>query len=198
MGESAGASSILHHITSYGGSGNKKLPFQSAIIQSPGFFPQPDPAQDDATYQQFLSLAGAKTLDDLLTADNQTLMQINADMTYNSSYGIFKFGPTVDDSGWNSYVPDLPSKLLSSGRFNKGISLFLGHQKFDGLLFTPPWIRTDAQLATHVQKLFPNVSTTVLNDIKSMYPVASFATEKEKIFDVADFLDVSLLCSASH
>jgi hypothetical protein len=38
MGESAGASSIVHHLT--GESGTKVLPFQKAIIQSPAFFPQ--------------------------------------------------------------------------------------------------------------------------------------------------------------
>lgn len=38
MGESAGASSIMHHLTAK--SGNITLPFQKAIIQSPAFFPQ--------------------------------------------------------------------------------------------------------------------------------------------------------------
>ena len=38
MGESAGASSIMHHLTAK--SGNITLPFHKAIIQSPAFFPQ--------------------------------------------------------------------------------------------------------------------------------------------------------------
>jgi carboxylesterase type B len=38
MGESAGASSIMHHLTAQGG--NITLPFQKASIQSPAFFPQ--------------------------------------------------------------------------------------------------------------------------------------------------------------
>jgi carboxylesterase type B len=38
MGESAGASSIMHHLTAE--SGNYSLPFQKAILQSPAFFPQ--------------------------------------------------------------------------------------------------------------------------------------------------------------
>jgi carboxylesterase type B len=38
MGESAGASSIMHHLTANGG--NVTLPFQKAVIQSPAFFPQ--------------------------------------------------------------------------------------------------------------------------------------------------------------
>jgi len=38
MGESAGASSIMHHLTAEGG--NITLPFQKAALQSPAFFPQ--------------------------------------------------------------------------------------------------------------------------------------------------------------
>jgi carboxylesterase type B len=38
MGESAGASSIMHHLTAK--AGNITLPFQKAVIQSPAFFPQ--------------------------------------------------------------------------------------------------------------------------------------------------------------
>jgi Carboxylesterase family len=38
MGESAGASSILHHITAK--SGNVSLPFQKAILQSTAYLPQ--------------------------------------------------------------------------------------------------------------------------------------------------------------
>jgi Carboxylesterase family len=39
MGESAGASSIMHHLTARGGQ-NVTLPFQKAILQSTAFFPQ--------------------------------------------------------------------------------------------------------------------------------------------------------------
>ena len=38
MGESAGAGSIMHHITAYGGQ-KGKAPFQRAILQSPGWLP---------------------------------------------------------------------------------------------------------------------------------------------------------------
>jgi len=38
MGESAGASSIMHHLSAYGGT--VKPIFNRAILQSPAFFPQ--------------------------------------------------------------------------------------------------------------------------------------------------------------
>lgn len=70
--------------------------FRGAILQSPGFIPQPDPAQDDNTYTRFLNLTGVKNFEALLAFDKDAdvLIQANADMTWQSNYGLFKFGPT--------------------------------------------------------------------------------------------------------
>lgn len=113
-------------------------------------------------------------------------MQANADITYESSYGLFNFGPTVD----YDFVRDLPSKLLQSGDFHEGIPILVGHTKFDGLLFTPPWIRTNEQLRQHVRTLYPGVSDAVLDEVEKRYPIKDLAFAKEKILKVADFLDV--------
>ena len=46
MGESAGAASIMHQVTAFGGS--EKAPFQQVIAQSPGFTPVPtDDVQEE-------------------------------------------------------------------------------------------------------------------------------------------------------
>jgi len=42
FGESVGGASILHHITANGGLDDAP-PFKRAILQSPAFFPQPEP-----------------------------------------------------------------------------------------------------------------------------------------------------------
>lgn len=187
MGESAGASSILHHITS---NYQERPVFKSAIIQSPGFFPAPDQSVHDKTYQEFLRSTNSKDFEELLKADTKVLMQANADMTYKSNYGLFKFGPTVD--GYQ--VPDLPSKRLQdTNSHHKGINVMIGHTKFDGLVFTPPWIRTDAQLREHVLTLYPGIPEAVLKEIEKRYPVKDFGLAKEKILQVSDFLDVSLI-----
>ncbi|MAD81524.1 MAG: hypothetical protein CL912_01045 [Deltaproteobacteria bacterium] len=49
-------------------------------------------------YEKYLELTEAKDLDGPLTKDTTTLQGVNARMTFISSYGIFTFGPTVDDS----------------------------------------------------------------------------------------------------
>jgi carboxylesterase type B len=195
MGQSASASSIMHHITSYGGRNDLRPPFKQAILESPGFIPQPDEGVDDSTYKQFLNLTGAKDLESLQTEsmDSKMLMEANAIMTYNSSYGIFKFGPTVD----GSYVPDLPGLLLKEGKFHERIPMVLGYTSNNGVALTPPLIRSNSALRDHVKELFPDVPKSVLEWVDDHYPIGEKETERERIRHVADFLDVSSFRSLS-
>jgi hypothetical protein len=57
-----------------------------------------------------------------------------------SSYDTFAFGPTVD----GYLVKKLPGKALNENNWR--VPVMDGHTKYDGLLFTPPWIRNNAQL----------------------------------------------------
>lgn len=192
MGQSAGASSILHHITS---DPYKKPAFTKAIIQSPGFFPSPNDTELDATYSAFLNLAGAKKFEDLEKIDTKVLMQANADLTFNSSYGLFNFGPSVD----GYFTRDLPSKVLKAKEQHKGISMLIGHTKFDGLFFTPPWIRNNTQLRDHVRLMYPGVPETVLDEVDKRYPIGKFEFAKEKLLKVANFLDdVAIQCNSYY
>lgn len=190
MGQSAGASSILHHITAGGGKDTYSPAFDAAVLQSPGFFPQPNNTKNDLTYERFLHLAGATDLADLRNKDTAVLQQANAIMTYESEYGYFNFGPTIDED----FVPDLPGRSLAAGNFHTGISMLAGHQALDGLLFTPPWIRTNAGLAKHSKDLYPGIPDEVLSNISSKYHINENAIlEQSKIGVVSDFLDVSNL-----
>ena len=111
-------------------------------------------------------------------------------MTFDSPYGIFNFGPTVD----GDFVPDLPGRLLARHENHEGVALMVGHMAYDGLLFTPPWIRTNAQLRAHSAKLYPGISETVKNTITKMYPIAWWPElAQKKIAIVSDFLDVRRL-----
>ncbi|KAG0650086.1 Carboxylesterase patB [Hyphodiscus hymeniophilus] len=56
IGESAGGGSTMHQITAYGGL-KGKVPFQQAIVQSPGFQPMPSTTGQEAVYNEFLSKA---------------------------------------------------------------------------------------------------------------------------------------------
>jgi carboxylesterase type B len=184
MGESAGASSILHHLTS-----NPADPpaFTSAIIQSAGFFPTPNNTQLDEVYTKFLNMTGAESLKDMDNMDTEMLMQANANLTFMSSYGLFNFGPSID----MNYIQDLPSKVLKRREHHKNIPIMVGHTKFEGLFFTPPWIRTNEQLREHVRTMYPGVQNDVMEMIDEKYPIGKIEFAKEKLLKVADFLDVS-------
>jgi carboxylesterase type B len=186
MGQSAGASSIMHHITLNGGKRNPPV-FRKAILQSPAFFPTPSDDILDGTYTEFLRLTGSKDMDDLITKDTKTLMLANAEMVFKSQYGLFAFGPTVD----SDYVPELPGKLLKKDEFHKGISLLLGKTLSDGLLFTPPWVRTNDDIKAHIRKMYPTITDNILTTIINRYPQKRDPTEREQIYRFSDLLDVS-------
>ena len=130
-------------------------------------------------------------MEDLKTKDTKALLKANEELTYKSPYGYFNFGPSVD----GIYVSSLPSIDIKNGRFNKNIHLLLGHTKDDGILFTPPWIRSDDELRSFVQTLFPNITKVALDKIANFYPINA-TDDKGKIAQFSDLLDdVSIQCN---
>lgn len=93
MGQSAGGSSVMHHITSYGGS--KPVPFQQAIVQSPGWLPISDVGQQEKLVQLFLSLLGVQTIEEARLLPTERIQAINALMVGLSDYGQYTFGRKI-------------------------------------------------------------------------------------------------------
>ena len=196
MGQSAGASSILHHIVAGAGAEEFKPNFSRAILQSPAFFPEGDAYSSDSVYQEYLVRSGAGNLEVLQGKNTYTIRLTNAIMTYHSNYGLFKFGPTVD----YGYVPRLPGQLLLNNTYHKGIPMILGHTSLDGLLFTPPWIRDDEALANYMGGLYPYTPDSVMDIMKkdSYYsiPDKEKTPEITKINAVSDLLDdIAVSCN---
>ncbi|KAF2422984.1 alpha/beta-hydrolase [Tothia fuscella] len=192
MGESAGASSILHHITSYGGSEYFKPSFQRAILFSPAFIPQAEKQVPTQKYLTFQFNTSSFSLHSLRQKSTEVLQSQNNVMNYHSNYGSFEFGPTVD----GSFVPDLPSKLLHEGKFHSNISVLLGHSYYDGLLFTPPWLRDDAAVRNFTSEQFPQMTEDSLNTVKSLYPIRASNEGRKVLYDVQNLLDdVAVSCN---
>ena len=124
FGESAGAGSIMHHITAYGGSRGKP-PFRQAILQSPGWSPITGNFQEEQAFQQFLSAMNATTIQEARKLPSDTVINANMQVVGQSPYGRFTFGPAVD----GGFVPALPGKLLldRSRSFNKDLRIMVGH-----------------------------------------------------------------------
>ncbi|KAL2074226.1 hypothetical protein VTL71DRAFT_8004 [Oculimacula yallundae] len=172
IGESAGGGSIMHHITSYGGLGS--VPFQRAIPQSPAFqiFV---PSQSEEIFANVLKNASAITNMTISSAAElralpfQALYAVNAIMTASSMYGSFTFGPVVDSSP-NSYVPDVPIRLLANGSHHN-VSVMAGHNSDEGLLFTPPFVQTQEEFRTAISMLFPTANESVVSTVTTeLYP----------------------------
>ncbi|KAL8699822.1 MAG: hypothetical protein Q9201_005789 [Fulgogasparrea decipioides] len=168
MGESAGASSILHHLVSYGGPRSREAPpvFQRAIVQSPAFFPQADYKQEKAIYDTFLSKAGAKSLNELRALDEEVLKNASNLMIQQSPYGTFTFAPAVDDG----YTPNTPSLLLKYNFFWPSIKVMVANNGDEGLLLAPPHVQSDDQFRSYVHDLFPAMPSEHLDSVLKKIP----------------------------
>jgi carboxylesterase type B len=172
FGESAGGGSIMHHITAHGGNGT--IPFQQAIPQSPGFFPYV-PSEIKRIFGTVLgnaSLVANKSItsaDELRDLSFEELYSLNQIMVGQSSYGQFQFGPVVDPSP-NSYVPDLPGRLLVEGKYHK-LPVLIGHNTNEGLLFTPPFVQTQDEFMSFIAEALPTTTKSQQNELATeLYP----------------------------
>jgi carboxylesterase type B len=172
IGESAGAGSIMHHITSYGGKGS--LPFQRAIPQSPAFEPTL-PVEATAYLSEVLGNASLIANTTITTPAQlrllpfEVLYLVNVIVVALSPYSSFTFGPVVDPSP-GSYVPDFPLRLLATGRFHH-IGVMVGHNSDEGLLFTPAFVQTQTEFSSFIAETFPTANeSTVAYITNVLYP----------------------------
>lgn len=165
MGESAGAGSIMHQITAYGGSLGAP-PFAQAILQSPGFSPVPEDPQQEATFAsvitqaQELISANITDLADLRALDFKTIAGLNSVIVARSyPFGTFTFGPVVD----GLFVPDMPGKLLYEDRFDAPINVMVGHNSNEGATLTSPFLTSEALLRQNIIAVFPDASNATID-----------------------------------
>lgn len=157
------------------------------------------PEQQEQVDQQALTYAEATSYAAFAGATTQQLQLANALVVGNSApYGTFAFGPVID----GSYIPDLPGVLLEEGKYNKSVKIITGHCSDEGLLFTSPFVQTNAQYSQYLQQLFPNISSHVLSVITDvLYPPnfnGSFGyTSQMRRLDLA-IGDYAIVCNASY
>lgn len=81
----------MHQITAYGGL-KGKVPFQQAIVQSPGFQMMPSSIGQEAVFQSFLTKAGVSSLQEARGLSTETLQLVNYQIVGESTpYGTFTF-----------------------------------------------------------------------------------------------------------
>lgn len=191
IGESAGAASILHHITSYGG--NTTLPFQQGIIQSPAFQTNLNLTDGyEKTLAEASSVTGASitSLAELTALDAATLQLINFDVILSSGEGFFTYGPAPD----GTYVPALPQVLLYEGKFNSDVKVVAAHNSLEAAPFVNSSISTDADVVEALQVNYPeasNATITYLLDV--LYPASDYSSNFLRAVQIAS--DSMFSCS---
>jgi acetylcholinesterase len=167
LGESAGASSIMHHLTASGGKNASFKPqFQRAVLQSPAFLPQGNNKRENHNYEKFLEAVGVKDLDELRKADSSKILNANAAMIFNSTYGQFTFGPGLD----GSFVNKPPALNLKNGDIWPGIEVIVANNGDEGIVFTPPNIQSLQTMKRFISESFPLISERNVDEIVELYP----------------------------
>lgn len=164
MGESAGAGSITHHLTAYGGT--KPVPFQQAIIQSPAWTPMTSTVIQEQRTQDFLRFANVSSIAEARDLPTEQLMAANDAQIFASPYGSYGFGPSVD----GEYVIQDPKLELSQGRFEASVKIMVGQNSNEGLLFAAP-VTNDAQYLDFIRANFPTAGEAAISHIATdLYP----------------------------
>lgn len=166
MGESAGGGSIMHQITAFGG--QQPVSFQRAIPQSPGWFPISDQFTQENNTNTFLQYLNVSTLAEARAASSADVLRANLLTVYGSRYGSYTFGPTVD----GVFVTTQPGLALLTGTaYAKNISVMPTWNTNEGPAFTPPYVRTDDELAEYLRISFPAINDEVAQYIVTeLYP----------------------------
>ena len=105
-GESAGASSILHHLTAFGGTQDPL--FSRAVMLSPAYEYLFDRKGGlEQTFQDFATQAGCagKGLDCLRAARSEDLQAANTAINKAAPDGLFAFGPSADGKWIRQLAP---------------------------------------------------------------------------------------------
>lgn len=191
MGESAGAASILHHVTSYGG--QLTVPFQQAVIQSPAFQSSLNLTQAyDATLAEASNIAGVSitSAPELAALNTSSLQAINFDVVLSATQGFFAYGPAPD----GTFVPALPQVLLYEGRFHDEVNILAAHNSLEAAPFVSTDIETVADVLAEVAVAFPKVSNATLTYITNvLYPSSDYASEFLRAVQIAS--DSQFSCS---
>lgn len=200
MGESAGASSIMHHLVAEGG---KLDPlFQRAILLSPAFQVTWDRAGGvESVFKQFAALAGCKdqTVECLRSLGPEVLAKANKDLMLQQVPGTFAVGPTPD----GKFIRQIPALELASGNFWPMESLVLSHCADEAALFVDGSISTDAEFDSFLETMFPNYtdSRSLRAVVAERYPPVEdgggkYGSQADRLKDVVR--DSSMTCNIHY
>jgi len=110
------------------------------------------------TLNSYLALLNVSTMQQARQLPYQTLAVVNALQVARSTYGKFSYRPAVD----GSFVPGSPGKLLLQGSYDKSVRTMQGYNFNEGILFTSPFIKTEADFTAYLVTLFPAATNATI------------------------------------
>ncbi|ODA77263.1 hypothetical protein RJ55_06890 [Drechmeria coniospora] len=156
-GESAGAGSILHHVTREDGRVDPL--FSTLAVQSPAFewaWDNTPGERLDNLYRNFSLLAGCSfdfNITCLRSASGKKLARANQQLFNNvRQTGLFPVGPAVD----GKWIKSIPTLAFAQGKFWKGIkSAIISHCANEPHSFTPPDIDNQTRFDEFLTTFLP-------------------------------------------
>ncbi|KAF7350217.1 Carboxylic ester hydrolase [Mycena venus] len=163
----AGGASIIMQVVAYGGS--KSVPFKRATAQSIGFGPTNTADQTNAFFTSAAGFIGcpASGSDAMPCMRNASLGAIVSAINRIPNGA---FAPVIE--GADGFLPDLPSRLIASGRMNN-VEFVGGHCTGDGKTFAvgkPEDFQTDDDIRRLVFSRWPGVSNATIDQALAIYP----------------------------
>jgi carboxylesterase type B len=171
-GESAGASSILHHLIAAGGTQDPL--FKRAILMSPAFQPLGDRllnGSQENVYKKFEKYAGCenKGFACLKAAPLSAINKANQRIQDEAPRGSFAVGP-ANDGRWSR---QFAAAELKEKNVFKGIeSLIVSTTSRESVIFVDGSIKTDADFDKFVVNLFGEIATSTgfVDQVAKVYP----------------------------
>ena len=153
----------MFHTIAYGASKpSENHLFRQVIGQSPG--PQVGKGDNQQLVgNAFLQALNVSTVDEARKLPTEVLIKANQEVEASTPY----FGPFVD----GELIPDLPSRLYTSGRCITGLKVMAGHNANEARLFVPPTSNSQAAFDSFVQSQFPTATPDEVQYINNtLYP----------------------------
>jgi carboxylesterase type B len=114
-----------------------------------------------------LARLNVSTLQEARQLSTEALVRANKAVVRDSPYGTFSFGPTVD----GEFVPAIPAVSLLDGRFDPNVTIMVGHNPDEGVLFTPPNATNVTTFVDSVLALYPSITQENLDYVsETLYP----------------------------
>lgn len=199
-GDSAGAGSVAHHLTAYGGR-NMGL-FVGAIAESTFWPTQRTVAEMEFQYDRFVKDVGCNstngTLKCLRAADIQTIQQYDVDEPFpggsSSPAPLWYFLPVVD----GDLIPDRLYRLFEQGNLTH-VPLIVTDDTNEGTDFAFN-ATTPAEMAQFMKNNYPHLSAEQLKTINETYPRMPGLPQHAAYFPsaVAAYGEATFTCPGNH